>query len=275
MKGIGTRALTGFFFIATILACVYLSQYSFVVLFLVIIGLAGHEFLSHTLDKNFFGIRCLLSVICSLIPAISLGYYMTHNDSSYVAFSIGIFLMVLVSVFILELFLKSEKPLQNIAFSLMAIIYAGIFISSVFYVGFKDGNYEPNLIFGILAITWSNDTFAYLFGSAFGKNKLFERISPNKTWEGTLGGVFMALVFSFVAYKLVGLYSLGNWLAFGAIISIIGTLGDLVESMFKRSLKIKDSGNILPGHGGILDRFDSIIIHLPILTAYIIFVTNF
>lgn len=275
MKGIGTRALTGFFFTGLILACVYLNQFSFIALFLIISALAAQEFLSHTSDKNYFALRCGLSTICALIPGISLAYYQTYQVSSFIGLSIALFLIVLVFIFIVELFLKSEKPLQNIAFSMMSIIYTGLFISSIFYIAFKNGQYEPNLIFGILAITWANDSFAYLFGSAFGKTKLFERISPNKTWEGTLGGIAMAFVFSFIAFKLFGIYSVTNWLVFGAIISIIGTLGDLVESMFKRSLQIKDSGNILPGHGGILDRFDSIMIHLPIITAYIIFVNNY
>lgn len=275
MKGIGTRALTGFFITGIILACVYFSQVSFILLFLLISVFAAQEFLSHTVEKEHLLLRTIIATVCGLIPGISLAYYLSQKDDSYVSLSIATFLVGLVFIFIIELFLKSKRPLEQIAFSLMSIIYTGIFVCSVFYIGFKNGQYEPYLIIGILVITWANDSFAYLFGSAFGKTKLFERISPNKTWEGTLGGIFMALVFSFIAFKIIGIYAMTSWLIFGAIISIIGTLGDLVESMFKRSLQIKDSGSIFPGHGGILDRFDSIIIHLPILTAYIIFISNF
>jgi len=275
MKGIGTRALTGFFITGIILACVYFSPVSFIILFLLISVFAAQEFLSHTVDKEYLFLRTGISTLCGLIPGASLAFYLSQEDDSYVILSISAFLLGLILIFILELFLKSKRPMENIAFSLMSIIYTGIFISSVFYIGFKDGQYESYLIIGILVITWANDSFAYLFGSAFGRTKLFERISPNKTWEGTLGGIFMALVFSFIAFKLIGIYSVTSWLIFGAIISIIGTLGDLVESMFKRSLQIKDSGSIFPGHGGVLDRFDSIMLHLPILAAYIILRSNF
>jgi phosphatidate cytidylyltransferase len=122
---------------------------------------------------------------------------------------------------------------------------------------------------GFLLILWLNDTGAYLIGSWIGKHKLFERISPKKTWEGSMGGAFMALLTSWGMALLVKGIPLWQWISIGLIIVIFGTLGDLVESMLKRSLGIKDSGTILPGHGGILDRFDALLLAVPFVFVFL------
>jgi phosphatidate cytidylyltransferase len=118
---------------------------------------------------------------------------------------------------------------------------------------------------GFLIILWSNDTGAYLSGRALGRTKLFERISPNKTWEGFIGGVLLAMGVAFGLSYWFGTLTKLEWVMIAAIIGIFGTLGDLVESMLKRSLGIKDSGSILPGHGGFLDRFDGLLIAAPLV----------
>jgi phosphatidate cytidylyltransferase len=135
------------------------------------------------------------------------------------------------------------------------------------------GDVQYGVLFGFFLILWLNDTAAYLVGSAIGKHRLFERISPKKSWEGSVGGAVFAL---FTAWLLSGYFSailLWQWLVMAIIIVILGTLGDLVESMLKRNLGIKDSGNILPGHGGMLDRFDAVLLSAPVVYVFIVLCT--
>jgi len=125
------------------------------------------------------------------------------------------------------------------------------------------------LLLGYFVILWINDTFAYLFGTAFGKHRLFERISPKKSWEGSIGGALISIIAAWLIASFTNSLPLIHWIVIAIIIVICGTLGDLVESMLKRSLNCKDSGTLLPGHGGILDRFDSVLISAPIIFVYI------
>lgn len=180
--------------------------------------------------------------------------------------------MILLSIAslmaIIELFRKTESPFQNVAITFFGWIYITLPMLLITYLGITIG-YE--IILFILFITWTNDSAAYFVGKAIGKTLFFERISPKKTWEGTIGGLILSIgvsiglvfAFDFGADKLV------QFIGLGIIISIFTTLGDLCESMLKRSLNIKDSGTILPGHGGFLDRFDGIFISGPIIFTYI------
>jgi phosphatidate cytidylyltransferase len=124
----------------------------------------------------------------------------------------------------------------------------------------------------ILSIIWVNDSFAFLVGKNFGKNKLFPSVSPKKTIEGFLGGLIFSLIAAIIISKFNLDFSMLNWMVIGVIVSVIGTIGDLVESKFKRQAKIKDSGNIMPGHGGILDRLDSLLFAAPFVYLYINFI---
>jgi phosphatidate cytidylyltransferase len=126
-------------------------------------------------------------------------------------------------------------------------------------------------VIGVFVILWSNDSGAYLAGRLFGKRKLFERISPKKTWEGFFGGAIIALVASFFYWKFTESLSMDQWLCIAVIIATTGTLGDLVESLFKRSIAIKDSGSLIPGHGGFLDRFDGLLLSMPFILTFIKF----
>ena len=162
-----------------------------------------------------------------------------------------------------ELFLESETPFQNIGAVLTGALYVGLPLALLLSIATPGGVYNPYRVFGLLWLVWTNDTMAYFTGTWFGKNKLYERISPKKTWEGTIGGVLGTLLMAWVLSQYFSDYSASAWLALGAIASAIGTVGDLVESMLKRHAGVKDSGDLLPGHGGMLDRFDSFIFMLP------------
>jgi len=201
------------------------------------------------------------------------------GDSSYLA----ILIVALFNLtFIIELFRKSNTPFLNIAYLFLGIIYVVVpfallaYISSVIDV--ISGIFSPDnhsyryFLLGFFFLIWSNDTFAYLVGISIGKHRLFERISPKKSWEGFIGGIICT---QGVAY-LISIYfteiAWMHWLAIALIISIFGTLGDLVESMLKRSLGVKDSGTILPGHGGILDRFDAVLLAAPFVVTYMLLI---
>ncbi|MFA6875903.1 MAG: phosphatidate cytidylyltransferase, partial [Parabacteroides sp.] len=170
-----------------------------------------------------------------------------------------------------ELFFKAPNPINNFAFSFLTQVYCAGSFSLLNFIGTApDGNaYSPLLVLALFIFIWVNDTGAYVVGSMIGRNKMFERISPKKSWEGFFGGLIFVLAASllFVWYEpVINCY---KWLGLAATITIFGTLGDLIESLIKRTLKIKDSGNILPGHGGMLDRFDSIIMAIPASYIYI------
>jgi phosphatidate cytidylyltransferase len=196
------------------------------------------------------------------------------------------------SFLILELFTVSEKPFHNIGTLLVSIFYIGFpfaLLQGISYFKIKNGwtaypplsalpqanfveGFTSHIVAGMLFLTWANDSFAYIIGSRIGKTPLFPRISPKKTWEGTIGGGLMCMVTA----GIIGLFfkelSTLNWVVIGGIVAMFGTLGDLVESMLKRSVGVKDSGSIMPGHGGFLDRFDAFMFCIPFVYAYLLFV---
>jgi len=135
--------------------------------------------------------------------------------------------------------------------------------------GLGQSTFHPEKVLGMIFFIWINDTGAYLVGSFLGKHKMYERISPGKTWEGTIGGALFCMAFSFVMVKIFPQLALQHWIAISIIVAVFGTLGDLVESMLKRLAGVKDSGNIMPGHGGVLDRFDSLLFSTPFVFAYL------
>jgi phosphatidate cytidylyltransferase len=184
------------------------------------------------------------------------------------------FLYILfVAIFmIIELFRQNKNPLSNVAVTLLGAVYVsmpfGLLSYLVFYPPF--GNlYNPSFLIAYFLLMWANDSGAYIVGSLIGKHKLFERISPKKTWEGFFGGAFFTLLAAWLISTYLKEIQLIHWIAIGVITFTFGTFGDLIESQLKRGVDMKDSGRILPGHGGILDRFDSILVSAPIVFVYL------
>ena len=172
----------------------------------------------------------------------------------------------------IKLYKKTErKPFTNIAFTFLGIFYVAVPFSLLNIGAFHDGRYHYEIIFGCLFILWASDTGAYFAGTLFGKRKLFERISPKKSWQGFFGGALLALVFAYGLSQYFDIFTANQWVIIGLIIIIAGTYGDLVESLLKRSIEIKDSGTALPGHGGFLDRFDSLLLATPFVWLYVNF----
>jgi phosphatidate cytidylyltransferase len=173
--------------------------------------------------------------------------------------------------FFAELYLRSATPFHNIAYTFLGIIYLAIPFSmliAMVNVGYGSFGIFTFPVFYFFMI-WANDTFAYLVGSAIGKHRLFERISPKKSWEGAIGGLFFTFILAFIFSRIHNYFTLPQWLGLAAVIVVFGNFGDLAESMFKRSIGVKDSGKFFPGHGGILDRFDSVLLSAPFVFVYL------
>ena len=177
----------------------------------------------------------------------------------------------LLLVFIVELYRRKEHPFENIASGILGLTYLALPISMTSLLVFTPTHgYDPSLLLALFALIWTYDSGAYLFGMSLGKHRLFERISPKKSWEGAIGGGFSALGMSWViAHYFLPDMGLFHWMAIAIITVVSATFGDLTESLFKRQFKLKDSSQILPGHGGLLDRFDSLLFAVPTVVLYL------
>lgn len=270
MNNFFKRTLTAGAFVAVLLGCTFYNQISFSVLFLVITVLGLMEFYSLAEKAN----AKPLKIIGTSIGALFFAFNSTVCMSVFKYQVLLVFIPLIFLVFIVELFLKKENPFTNISFTILGILYVALPFSLLNYILTYGGNYSHEILFGIFFILWSNDSGAYLAGVTMGKHKIFPRVSPKKSWEGSIGGTLASFL---VAYIISGWYTgihLIDWMIIAAILVVMGTLGDFVESLFKRSVDIKDSGNLLPGHGGILDRFDSLSMAIPFVFTYL-FVLKF
>ncbi|MCW4468818.1 phosphatidate cytidylyltransferase [Flavobacterium sp. MFBS3-15] len=259
------RALSGIVYIALLLGATLYSPGSFMVLFGVFMMIAIGEFC------RLAGIKMMLPLITG-IAFLGLFVFVIPNDSASanLCLSLG---SVLIGILLLEdLFSKRPSAQKNNIVKAAQLIGYVIFpfLLIIKFPFLFEGKYDIVIysIVGAFIIIWTNDTFAYIVGKAIGKHKLFERISPKKTIEGFLGGMLFAITAGYIISIYHDFLSPAHWMASAVILVIFGTLGDLVESKFKRTAGVKDSGNIMPGHGGILDRLDSIIFAIPFLFLY-------
>jgi phosphatidate cytidylyltransferase len=244
---------------------VHWSSLSYFLIFLVIVTLAMLEFY-RLAGSDGMRPNKLLGIGGGLVT-----YTLVFMHSSgYVADSYLYLLCPMVAlIYLTELYQPGASPFTNIAYTLLGIVYVSGPFALLHIIAFSKGAYSCEIVMGILLILWANDTGAYLIGSSIGKRSLFKRISPNKSWEGALGGAILALIVSYTIANYFKSIGLATWLGMGGIIVVAGTYGDLVESMLKRSLNIKDSGKTIPGHGGVLDRFDSFLMAIPCIVAFI------
>lgn len=274
MKGLTRRAATAAIFVVVMMVGLFVGRMSFIVLFAIITALCLWEFLNMVLCHNTRRdwVRIVIGVAFGLTPfvlASAMHIALVTNDR-FVIFTSILFFPLLFLAFIYELFSESEKPFQNVAFIVLGMVYIGAPFSLLNFIAFNEDGFNVWPIFGLLLLTWVNDTGAYLVGSKFGKTPLLPRISPKKTWEGTLGGVAVTFLVGYIFCAITNELYLKDWIVLAAIVSIFGSIGDLIESMLKRSAGVKDSSNLLPGHGGVLDRFDAFIFLLPFAAAYLL-----
>ncbi len=267
MKNLIVRSLTGLVFIAVMLTGLFVSEYTFGLLFLAILLGSLNEFFTITSGTGFKPHRILASLTSVLIFCVS---FMVASGRISPLWFFGIFPFLLIT-FVQELFANKEHPLQNVAISFAGIIYTAVPLSLSNYLVFSKfgGSYSWTLFLLLLILIWVYDSGAYLFGVSFGKHRLFERISPKKSWEGAIGGLASALVCAYFLSHYVPEIALVHWMALTVLIVVSATLGDLTESMIKRQFGVKDSGTIFPGHGGLLDRFDSLLFAIPVFVCYL------
>lgn len=268
MNQLVQRSITGFFVVGTIIGCFLFSQYSFIGITALLTGLCYYEF-ADLLKAMKVKVHLVLGIVISL-ALVALVYL---NASLGVSLHWAVLLLPLVFVlFFVELFHKHEAAFLNLSFTLMGVLYIAFpFALSAYLVfpAFSAGNYNYHLLLYVFILVWTSDTGAYLVGRSFGKHKLFERISPKKTWEGFFGGVILTIGAALICSLFVTEIPLLHWIFIGIIISVTGTLGDLFESKLKRTVGVKDSGKFLPGHGGFLDRFDAAVFAIPAFFAYL------
>jgi phosphatidate cytidylyltransferase len=266
------RALTAVLFVIVLLAGINLHPIGFIATFLGIALLANYEFYGLIKKAN-----ASPQLVAGMIAVVLLFAAVVSHNYCGNTLLFQLLLLLVFLTFIIELYRKKENPFANIAYTILGIIYVALPFALLIYLVFQNGveQFRPDIVMGIFVMIWVNDTAAYLVGVNFGKHRLFERISPKKSWEGSIGGgvatLFAAWGCSYFSQEL----SLVLWLSVGLIVAVVGGLGDLVESLFKRSIQVKDSGTILPGHGGILDRFDAILIVAPVVFVFLEIVKEF
>ncbi len=277
MNNLSKRTLTGIFLIIIVLGGIWLHPLSCLFIGGVLVIGAMYEYyrlISRTGTKP--------QEPAGLITALTI-----YIVSVFVASGLidGVYYLVAIAglmfIIIAELFRRQEKPFDAIAQTVFGIVFIAIPFSLFPYMtfGFQGPDtilqgsitdFSPGLILGIFILSWGFDVAAYLFGSWLGKHKLVARISPEKSWEGFIFGLVITILIAWLLSTWIQTPDVIGWIIIGIIVTVTGTLGDLVESMLKRSVGAKDSGSLLPGHGGILDRFDSLILSLPFVFLYIV-----
>ena len=267
-----TRAITAFFFTIVMLGSIFSGALTFTGFYLLLSVLALSEFYKLVKTAGVRPHEPIALVVSVLIFGLVAAFHFTQVDVKWLLLLIPLGF----SVFLAELYRKDKTPFANISFTFAGLIYVTLPFCFFYSLGFlTDWNtYNFHLPLAFLLLLWASDTGAYLFGRKLGSHKLFERHSPKKTWEGFFGGMFTSVLVSFIISYFFKEISFPVWAGMAVLIVSFGTLGDLVESMLKRSLNAKDSGTLLPGHGGLLDRFDGLLIGAPIVYTYLYLVLN-
>lgn len=276
-KNLITRSITGILFVA-IMVTSFLQSVNMIVVFALITGLATWEFTGLVNEYKHVNVNRRITTVAGVyfflaVAGVNSGAIQTN--AVFVPY-----LLTIIYLFISGLYTKSGDSVNDWAYTMLSQMYIALPLSTINVIAFRQAADGLNYYYYLLPLStfiflWTNDTGAYCTGSLFGKHKLFPRISPAKSWEGSIGGGILVLIVASVIYyiesqgeNLSGL-NLIEWLGLGLVVVVFGTWGDLVESLLKRTLGIKDSGNILPGHGGILDRLDSSLMAIPASVVYL------
>lgn len=281
MKNFITRAITGVLFVAIMVAG-FMQPLTMILLFALITGLALWEYTGLVNQVENVAVNRFISTVAGVyffiaVAGISSGYIQTN--AVFVPY-----LLTVVYLFISELYARNTNAINDWAYTMLGQMYIALPLAMINVLAFRqplDGliTYNFLLPLSVFVFLWINDTGAYCTGSLIGRHKLFPRISPGKTWEGSVGGgllvVAVAAVIGYWDNRLMGMagLSVAAWMGLGLVIVVFGTWGDLVESLFKRTLGVKDSGRMLPGHGGMLDRFDSSLMAIPAAVIYLYSIT--
>ena len=271
------RAITGAIFVAVLVGCILSGPITFSILFALITALTIHEFATVIGKSNNIHINKPIAILAGVFLFFGFSYL------GIMPGQIGIltpYLFLIIYLMISELYMKRENPVHNWAYTMMSQIYIALPFALLNVLAFHTADtssapqFNPILPLSIFIFNWVNDSGAYCTGMMFGKHRLFERISPKKSWEGSIGGGVFSIIAAVVMSYFFPFMSVPAWIGLGLTVVVFGTWGDLTESLLKRTLGIKDSGNILPGHGGMLDRFDSTLMAVPAAVVYLYTITS-
>ena len=279
VKNLIIRAITGAVFVAIMVVGISFRPDVMILLFAAITGLTIWEFTGLVNQSENVAVNRFISTAAGIYFFLAVAGYCSGLTPSAAFVP---YLLTVVYLLVSELYLKQTNPINNWAYTMLSQMYIALPFSMINVLAFRstpDGNvtFDWLLPLSLFIFLWTNDTGAYCSGSLLGRHKLFPRISPGKSWEGSIGGAVFVMIAAAIIYflnvgqtdGLVAGMPLWQWLGLGLVVVVFGTWGDLVESLFKRTLGIKDSGNILPGHGGMLDRFDSSLMAIPAAVVYL------
>lgn len=280
MNNFIARTITGILFVATIVVC-FLNPTAMIFLFALVTGLTVWEFTGLVNDRPGVAVNRFISTVAGVYFFLAMAGTCSGFTSSTVFIP---YLITIIYLLVAELYAKQEDPIHDWAYTMMSQMYVVLPFSLLNMLAFRAAPegimYVYTLPLSVFVFLWVNDTGAYCCGSLFGKHKLFPRISPGKSWEGSIGGGIFVMAAAALVWYLTDIYDMNptgmgmwEWMGLGLTVVVFGTWGDLVESLFKRTLGIKDSGNILPGHGGMLDRFDSSLLAIPAAVVYLFTIT--
>lgn len=273
MKNFIVRTITGVFFVAAIVIS-FLNPLAMVFLFALVTGLTIWEFCGLVNERPYVQVNQFISTIAGMYLFLAMAGHCSGRTPDTVFIP---YLITIIYLLIAELYLKAKDPINNWAYTMLPQLYIALPFSMLNVLAFPQaGSYSFVFPLSVFVFLWMNDTGAYLCGSLLGRHKLFPRVSPGKSWEGSIGGGVLVVGIAVLIWWLLDKYAIGqatlnvwHWAGLGLTVVVFGTWGDLVESLFKRTLGIKDSGNILPGHGGMLDRFDSSLLAIPAAVVYL------
>ena len=280
MNNFIARTITGILFVATIVVC-FLNPTAMIFLFALVTGLTVWEFTGLVNDRPGVAVNRFISTVAGVYFFLAMAGTCSGFTSSTVFIP---YLITIIYLLVAELYAKQEDPIHDWAYTMMSQMYVVLPFSLLNMLAFRAAPegimYVYTLPLSVFVFLWVNDTGAYCCGSLFGKHKLFPRVSPGKSWEGSIGGGIFVMAAAALVWYLTDTYDMNptgmgmwEWMGLGLTVVVFGTWGDLVESLFKRTLGIKDSGNILPGHGGMLDRFDSSLLAIPAAVVYLFTIT--
>ena len=282
MKNFIVRTITAVFFVAAIVTS-FLTPRAMTLLFSIVTGMTIWEFAGLVNDRPFISINRFISTVSGVYLFLAMAGYNSGLTPATVFIP---YLVSIIYLMVAELYLKAKDPVNNWAYTMMSQLYIALPFSLLNVLAFRSNGYDIQYTYlmplSVFVFLWINDAGAYICGSLLGRHKLFPRVSPGKSWEGSIGGGLLVVVAAVLIWYFTEQYDVNDlrltayeWAGLGIVVVVFGTWGDLIESLFKRTLGIKDSGNIQPGHGGMLDRFDSTLMAVPASVVYLYTLTLF
>ena len=282
MKNFIVRTITAVFFVAAIVTS-FLNPRAMTLLFSIVTGMTIWEFAGLVNDRPFISINRFICTVSGVYLFLAMAGYNSGLTPATVFIP---YLVSIIYLMVAELYLKAKDPVNNWAYTMMSQLYIALPLSLLNVLAFRSNGYDIQYTYlmplSVFVFLWINDAGAYICGSLLGRHKLFPRISPGKSWEGSIGGGLLVVVAAVLVWYFTDQYDVNDlgmtaceWAGLGIVVVLFGTWGDLIESLFKRTLGIKDSGNILPGHGGMLDRFDATLLAVPASVVYLYTLTLF